>query len=185
MSTDLLSCLKTALLAGGLLAVAAGSPAHEGPRAPVSYVSTGLAVTGAVVSPKFFSVADLEGLPLQQVAEVDIVCASGVKVGRKENLRGVLLRDIIEEAQLKALTPRDFRKMAVIAKATDRYAVAFSWGELFNSAAGDHVIVYFHKDGGPLGDEEGRIALISTQDTLTGPRHVRWLNEIEVRQLVP
>jgi hypothetical protein len=36
----------------------------------------------------------------------------------------------------------------------------------------------------PLGDQEGRIALISAKDTQTGPRHVNWLNGIEVRKIV-
>jgi hypothetical protein len=71
--------------------------------------------------------------------------------------------------------------MAIIARATDDYQVLFSWAEIFNSPAGEGIIVYFRKNGLPLGNEEGRIALISTRDTLTGPRNVKWLNEIEVR----
>jgi hypothetical protein len=66
-------------------------------------------------------------------------------------------------------------------KATDDYQVVFSWAEIFNSPAGDGIIVYFRKNGLPLGNEEGGIALFSTRDTLPGPRDVKWLNEIEVR----
>ena len=50
--------------------------------------------------------------------------------------------------------------MAIIAKATDDYQVVFSWAEIFNSPAGDGIIVYFRKNGLSLGNEEGRIALI-------------------------
>ena len=36
----------------------------------------------------------------------------------------------------------------------------------------------------PLADDEGRIALISGKDIRTGPRHVKWLQSIEVRKIV-
>jgi hypothetical protein len=142
-----------------------------------------LALTGAVVHPKTLSVADLERFPSHQIGEFEMICESGANLGKRENLRGVRLRDLLLDAELKALTPKHFRQMAIIARATDDYIAVFSWAELFNSAVGDQVIVYFSKDGRPLDDAEGRIALISTTDTRTGPRHVRWLNEIEVRPL--
>lgn len=146
-------------------------------------ISETLAITGAVVNPRTLSVADLERFPPQQIGEFEMICESGANLGKRQNLRGVRLRDILEQAQLKALTPHHFRRMAIIARATDDYIAVFSWAEIFNSAVGDQVIVYFSKDGQPLDDSEGRIALISTTDQRTGPRHVRWLNEIEVRPL--
>ncbi|EXJ14934.1 molybdopterin-dependent oxidoreductase [Imhoffiella purpurea] len=172
------------LLAAGLAVAAVDPAAPHGTAPQMSYISETVAVTGAVEQPLSLSVTDLEGFPPQQIGEVDMICDTGVNIGKKENLRGVLLRDILDRAKLKAPAPRDFRKMAVIARATDDYVAVFSWAEIFNSDVGDHVIVYFRKDGAPLGVEEGQIALISTTDQRTGPRHVRWLNRIEVRQLV-
>jgi len=46
------------------------------------------------------------------------------------------------------------------------------------------VIVYYEKNGKALDDNDGEIALISAKDIRTGPRHVKWLNGIEVRKLV-
>lgn len=163
--------------------VTAPTPTLVLPPAPAPRISESLAITGAVVNPQTLSLTDLEQFPPHRIAEFEMICESGANLGTRENLRGVRLRDILEQAQLKALTPHHFRKMAIIAKATDDYIAVFSWAELFNSPTADQVIVYFRKDGLPLGDEEGRIALISTADSRTGPRHVRWLNEIEVRPL--
>ena len=78
----------------------------------------------------------------------------------------------------------DVKKLAIIATATDGYAVVFSWGELYNAPAGEGVIVYYQKNGKALDDNDGEIALISAKDIRTGPRHVKWLNGIEVRKLV-
>ena len=46
------------------------------------------------------------------------------------------------------------------------------------------MIVFYERDGLPLKDDEGRIAMVSAKDTRTGPRHVKWLNGIEVRKIV-
>jgi DMSO/TMAO reductase YedYZ molybdopterin-dependent catalytic subunit len=169
------------LVAALLIGLAAGAAAHDAPVETRPVVSESLTLSGSVQTPMVLTLADLEGFPPQQIGEVDVVCQSGANRGKKENLRGVLLKDILDRAGLAAESPRDFRHMAMIAKATDDYKVVFSWAEIFNSPTGDGIIVYFRKNGLPLGDDEGRIALISTRDTRTGPRNVKWLSEIEVR----
>lgn len=146
-------------------------------------LSESITITGAVEQPLTLSVADLQTLNTQYIEKVDMVCMRGIHWGTKEDLQGVLLRDILEKAQLKAASPRDFRKMVFVAKATDDYKVVFSWGEVFNAAAGDEVMVYYGQGGEPLSEAEGLIALITPTDTRTGPRHVKWLNEIEVVQI--
>ncbi len=55
---------------------------------------------------------------------------------------------------------RDLRRSYVVATASDGYEVVFSWAELFVSPIGDTVVVAYERDGGPLGDDEGRIALV-------------------------
>jgi hypothetical protein len=42
------------------------------------------------------------------------------------------------------------------------------------------VLVVYERDGAPLPDDEGRIALVSLKDTRPGPRHVKWLQAVEV-----
>jgi hypothetical protein len=62
--------------------------------------------------------------------------------------------------------------------------VVFTWSEVFNTEVGDGVLVYFEKDGRPLTEAEGRIAMLSAKDIHRGARHVRWLKSIEVRKAV-
>jgi hypothetical protein len=49
---------------------------------------------------------------------------------------------------------------------------------------GTGVIVFFERDGQALGDDEGHIAMISSMDTRTGPRRMKWLQSIDVRKIV-
>ena len=56
----------------------------------------------------------------------------------------------------------------------------FSWAELFVSPVGDDVFVVYERDGAPLADDEGRIALVTRGDR--GPaRHVKWLRALSLR----
>lgn len=100
-------------------------------------------------------------------------------------VRGVRLTAVLERAALAAEGKNDWKASIVLATASDGYRVAFSWPELFNSPLGPQVLVLFERDGKALDDQEGRIALISAGDQRSGPRHVRWLQSIEVRTLLP
>jgi hypothetical protein len=59
----------------------------------------------------------------------------------------------------------------------------FSWGELFNAAVGDQVLVIRSQDGTPLDALAGPLALRALADLRPGPRHVRNLCALRVRPL--
>ncbi|MFO1509926.1 MAG: molybdopterin-dependent oxidoreductase [Steroidobacteraceae bacterium] len=139
-------------------------------------MTTSISVTGAVEHTMTLGVEDLRAFPTQKVNEVPLVCQTGANLGKLENFKGVRLRDIIERAKVVAPGHNDVKKMVVIAGASDGYKVVFSWSEIFNSPVGDGVYVF--------ADDEGRIAMISTKDLRTGPRHVKWLKDIEVRKIL-
>jgi len=103
----------------------------------------------------------------------------------KDALRytGVLLRDVLDHAKLVERQPRGLRRSIVIATARDDYKAIFSWAELYLSPIGDGVFVVYERDGSPLQAGEGPLALVSLGDTSPGPRHVKWLQSIEVRMI--
>lgn len=151
---------------------------------PERFVTEKIRIGGLVQQPLELSVADLRQFPSQRIGEIAVVCQTGAQRGQIENLRGVLLRDILEKAAIVSKSHNDVKKMAIVASASDDYKVVFSWTEIFNSPLGDSIVVFYERNGLPLADDEGRIALVSAQDTRTGPRHVKWLNGIEVRKIV-
>lgn len=147
------------------------------------FVTESIAVTGAVEHQLKLGVDDLRKFPPTKGGDIAVVCQSGANRGNLENLKGVLLRDILEKAVVVSHSHNDVKKMAIIAIASDGYKVVFSWSEVFNSPIGEGVMVFFEKDGKALGDDEGRIAMVSSKDIRTGPRHVKWLQSIEVRKI--
>jgi DMSO/TMAO reductase YedYZ molybdopterin-dependent catalytic subunit len=98
-------------------------------------------------------------------------------------VKGVRLFALLEQAGLAERDRFDWRKTAVIASARDGYRVVFSWPELANTAGGAQVLVVYERDGEPLGDQEGPLAIAVPGDIRSGPRHVKWLQRIEVRVL--
>lgn len=147
------------------------------------FVTERLSVSGFVEHKLDLSVDELRKFPAEDVLEIPVVSQVPAKAGTTETFRGVLLRTLLEKANILSPGHNDLKRIVVIAKASDDYAVVFSRYELFNTAVGDGVLVYFEKDGKPLADDEGRIALISAKDIHLGGRHVRWVNAIEVRKV--
>ncbi len=144
--------------------------------------STAIHVHGAVKAPTDFSVVALRQMTGQDTGAMPVVCASGATVATVKNFRGVRLTDVLDRVGIDIQGHKDARRMVVVARATDGYVVTFSWNELYNTPVGDSVLVAYEKDGKPLQPKEGQLLLISGNDIKTGPRHVRWLSEIEVRR---
>ena len=96
---------------------------------------------------------------------------------------GVRLTDLLEEADIRQDDRHALRRTYVVAVASDGYQAVFSWGELFNTPVGSGVLVAFERDGAPLREGEGQIALVSLADERAGPRHVKWLTRIDVRRV--
>jgi DMSO/TMAO reductase YedYZ molybdopterin-dependent catalytic subunit len=134
-----------------------------------SLVSTRLVVTGEVQRELSLSVEELRAIAKRR---------GEVVVG---GYGGIRLTDLLEEADIRRDARRALRRTYVVASATDHYQAVFSWGELFNTSIGHRVLVAFERDGLPLREGEGRMALVSLADERAGPRHVKWLNRIEVR----
>jgi DMSO/TMAO reductase YedYZ molybdopterin-dependent catalytic subunit len=138
--------------------------------------STALAVTGTVDKPDTWTVAALRALPQH---DVDVVTESGMK----RVYSGPLLRDVLTAAHVSAPDRLALRQTLVVAHATDGYVALFAWAELFNTTTGAQVIVAIARDGAPIDADEGALALVGSADKPSGPRHVHWLDGVDVRRV--
>lgn len=175
--------LRSLLTLAAIVWMTAGNAADK-TNNDAQYVTEKVAVTGEVEHPLNLTVGDLKALPPQQLGAMPMVCQTGATISTVDGLKGVLLRDVLAKASIASKEHNDVKKMAIIAVAKDGYKVVFSWSEIFNSPLGDGIVIFYEKNGQPLADDEGRIALVSAKDIRTGPRHVKWLSQIEVRKIV-
>jgi DMSO/TMAO reductase YedYZ molybdopterin-dependent catalytic subunit len=176
------SFLLRIFVVAGALAASVPSIAHE--NAPLALPSQTVTVPGAVERALTLRAEELRHFPPQLIVELRLASRSGAEPDKPGVVRGVRLRDILEQAKVVKRDHNTVKKLAVIAAASDGYKVIFSWSEIFNSDAGDSVLALVEREGKPLAADEGPLALISGKDIRTGPRHVKWLQSIEVRQIV-
>jgi len=159
------------------LAALVSAPAHAQP-------STAVAIGGNVAEAKALTVDDLKRLPAHRV---DYAPRHGGEAPPEpepaRHYTGALLRDVLNAAKPTESKPRELRRSYVVATASDGYEVVFSWGELLLSQ-GDSVFVVYERDGAPLGDDEGKIALIAVGDRGSA-RHVKWLKALTLRAATP
>ena len=171
------------LLVAAGFAVLLGTAGASGPGpAPTAR----LVVTGSVQAPRTLALADLRTLPIRRVEDQRQLRLGGSSAPEPAAVRsytGVLLRDIVAAAKPTEDGRHDLRRSVVVVTASDGYRVVFSWPELFLSPIGDGALVVFERDGAPLAADEGPLAVVSLRDTQPGPRHVKWLERIELRRI--
>jgi DMSO/TMAO reductase YedYZ molybdopterin-dependent catalytic subunit len=152
-------------------------------QAAAQNVTTELEVVGEVNANLRLTLEGLRAIAVHSARDLPAAVAGALAEPYRE-YTGVLLTEVLDKAGLRSERKDDWRRLYVVATASDGYKAVFSWGELFNSRIGRGALVVFERRGKPIDDSEGRIALVSTEDDRIGPRHVKWLKRIEVRRLV-
>ncbi|WP_353236403.1 molybdopterin-dependent oxidoreductase [Diaphorobacter ruginosibacter] len=166
------------VLAGWILASA------DLATAAAPFVTNRVSVTGMVRQPLQLGVGDLRQFPLRQMAMAPAKHAADGQPTQHIQLKGVLLRDILEKAAVTAQNHFDLKKAAVIITATDGFKVVYSLAEVLHSPIGDGALVFFEKDGQALSAKEGQIAMVSLGDDSAASRYIKWVQSIDVRKIV-
>ncbi len=172
-----------ALMLAGTTVVASARPC-PGDAAPRA-AGTLLTVQAGPSPARRYDAAALAALPAGSWTQRRQVAASGaVPSEQSVTWGGFLLRDVLTDAGFgRPAGPRSEPTTVVEAVATDGWRALFSWGELFNHALGDQVVVVIRQDGRALDTHAGPLALRSLGDLRAGPRHVRKLCALRLRAL--
>ena len=138
-----------------------------------------LQVGGLVQHKLALTAQDLKTLPQKDYTEKRSVIVDGREVTQTVLMRGIPLRALLDRAGL-APDRHAVRRSYVLLTAQDGYQTVFSWGELYNTRGGDDVLGLLKHGDDDLLARDGLPSLRSLQDIRPGPRHVRWLNSVEV-----
>ena len=98
---------------------------------------------------------------------------------------GVLLRDVLAAADFREREQRDFRRTLFVARASDGYVALCTWGELYNTKADESILIITSQNGKPLPESQGPYPLRALGDIKPGPRHVNWLQQLDVSTVQP
>ena len=143
-----------------------------------------LYVSGLVNNPLILDVKDLQKMELSEVRNIAITCRSGKEKGFVESYRGVLLRTILDSADIIIKEHHAPNRIYIALSSSEGYWAIFSWHEIYNSPIGEQAVVVFEKNGNLLDEQEGDFAFVSAKDYRKGPRRLKYLQRIEVNELV-
>lgn len=139
-------------------------------------------IEGEVSNPISFTVKKLQKMESVDLYEIPHIYYSGRQAENSNSFRGVLLRNLLEDASIRCADDRKRSRLYLVAYATDGHAAVFSFNEVFNSASSGSIIVAYEKNGRPISAPEGQMVLVSASDLKTGCRYLKAISRIEVRE---
>lgn len=140
-------------------------------------------VTGTIEKPVIVSLEDLKKYETHQITSIDILNHKLEFKKNLKNLKGVLLKDLLEQVKFDAAFPKDLSMFYLVCVAEDGYKVVYSWNEIFNSTAEKQAMLITGTGGISIADNKEGITLITPGDKATGRRYVKNLSEIIINKV--
>jgi len=139
-------------------------------------------IEGKVKKSLTVSLADLTSYKSYSIDSIVITNHLGETRSSLRNVKGVLVKDILNKVEIDAETPKVLSEYYFVCIASDNYKAVFSWNEIFNNDTGKSVYIITEQDGKPATALDNRIALVSPKDQMTGRRYVKGLQKIVVER---
>ena len=137
-------------------------------------------VTGLVDKPITISYPDIEKQKIIDIGDFKITNHLGEF---KKEYKGVLLLDLLKDISITAASPKLLSEYYLVFKASDGYSVVVSWNELFNTEIGNTFYIVTEANNQSQKDAPEKILLIATKDFKTGRRHIKGLQNIDVKRI--
>jgi len=132
-------------------------------------------ITGDITNP---GELHLNNIPSKKIGKIFIRNHIGVKKKPLEGAKGFLFIDGLDQFTLIDSLPKNYSRYIYTVKASDGYAVTFSWNELHNTPIGKRVFLLTETESHP----NNGIILISKSDRYTGRRFVKDVSEIQIER---
>lgn len=137
-------------------------------------------ITGKVFKEKTITIHALAKQNARPIGDVAITNHLGTVKGIAKNMKGVLLKELLDSNCFAEPVPRKLSEFYITCIASDGYKVVFSWNELFNTETGNHTFIVTEKEGKQLSGMDERILLVVPTDQKTGRRFVKGVNKIVI-----
>ena len=137
-------------------------------------------IGGQVKNQSVITMDSLNSYPIKVIGDIKVTDHTGTFKHEDDQLKGVLLKDILSHTILAASSPKLFSRFYFACTGNDGYVVVYSWNELFNTEVGNHVFIIMEKNGIKAGKMPESIQMTSATDFKTGRRYLHNLDKIVV-----
>ena len=139
-------------------------------------------ITGIVKHELTFKIGDIDQYKQDDLGDVVVRNQKGEQKRIAKGVKGILLKSILEKADIYAEKPKEYSSIYIVLTASDGYKNVYSWNELFKTDIGEHIYIVTASDGQTMDQIPGRIQVMSLGDYHSGDRNLRGLAKIEVRK---
>jgi hypothetical protein len=140
-------------------------------------------INGQVKNESVITMDSLNSYPVKVIGDIKVTDHLGTFKHEDDQLKGVLLKDILSHTLLDANSPKLYSRFYFTCVGNDGYAVVYSWNELFNTEVGNHVFIIMEKNGVKVDKMPESIQMTSTSDFKTGRRYLHNLDKIIVSEV--
>lgn len=140
-------------------------------------------INGLVETPLIVTYQDLEKEIPFDLGNFKITNHAGEFRREYKNVKGILLLTFLKKVKIVSPSPKELSEYYFVFKASDGYTVIASWNEVFNTEIGNSFYLVVEADNTNLQNNAEKILLIATKDIQTGRRHIKCLQNIEVKRI--
>ncbi|BAU52207.1 molybdopterin-binding protein [Mucilaginibacter gotjawali] len=137
-------------------------------------------ISGKVKNSSIITLDSLNTYQVNVIGDIRVTDHLGTFKHQDDQLKGVLLKDILSHIVLDANSPKLYSRFYFTCMGNDGYAVVYSWNELFNTEVGNHVFIIMEKNGIKADKMPESIQMTSASDFKTGRRYLHNLEKIVV-----
>jgi hypothetical protein len=140
-------------------------------------------ISGQVKNGSVITMDSLNSYPVKVIGDIKVTDHVGTFKHEDDQLKGVLLKDILSHTVLAASSPKLYSRFYFACTGNDGYVVVYSWNELFNTEVGNHVFILMEKNGIKADKMPESIQMTSSTDFKTGRRYLHNLDKIVVGEV--
>ena len=144
--------------------------------------SNSVSIQGKVKKELIFTLKEAGGFHTVAVDSLVIYNHLHVRKRGIRNIKGILLKELLDSAGIDAPNPKLLSEVYVTCVASDGYKIVFSWNEIFNTDAGNYIMIATEEDGLKGEAMPDRILLLAARDINTGRRFMKGLTKIVVER---
>ncbi len=138
-------------------------------------------VFGLVKKERIYTEKDLLQMKQESIGTVYIKNHKGDIVINAKNMKGVLLKTILDSTVILSTNYKNYNQFFIILTAVDGYKNSYSWNELYNTEIGNHVYLITEKNGKSLNQIPEKLLVLSANDINGGGRYLKNLSTIEIK----